>query len=52
MRGRYKRKNQDETAGGAAHRQAELAARPGTPAAESEEVSGPGLPGRKKGRRA
>lgn len=52
MRGRFKLKNQDETAGGAADREAEPAARPGAPAADSEEPSGPGSPGGKKGRRA
>ncbi|XP_056906048.1 uncharacterized protein zgc:113279 isoform X2 [Takifugu flavidus] len=45
MRERFKRKNRDETAGGAG---AELTAWPGAPAAGSWEPAGPRLPGSKK----
>ncbi|CAG06477.1 unnamed protein product [Tetraodon nigroviridis] len=44
MRGRFRRRTQDEADRGAA-----LAARPGPPAEEPEEPPGPGTPGRKQG---
>lgn len=50
MRERFKGRNQDDAAGEGADRGAQLAGRPGEPAADSEEPPRLGLAGRRQGR--